>query len=92
MVIIAGETGLMNYRNALGYSKWIDDFEGEQLPNGQIPAQIPNGGGGYPASGMITTIPKPDSAPPGTVHMSSYLGICTCIAGTRGYSNATGKA
>lgn len=44
---IAGETGLLNYANAAAYSKWIDDFAGEQRDDGEVPAQVPNGGGGY---------------------------------------------
>ncbi|MFC1552558.1 glycoside hydrolase family 78 protein [Candidatus Latescibacterota bacterium] len=44
---IAGETGLLNFANAAGYNKWIDDFTGEQREDGEVPAQIPNGGGGY---------------------------------------------
>jgi alpha-L-rhamnosidase len=43
---LAVETGLMNFRSATFYSKWLDDFADAQRPEGGVPVLVPNGGWG----------------------------------------------
>jgi len=44
---LAAELGLLNYRSASAYAKWLDDFRDEQRPNGELPGIIPTSGWGY---------------------------------------------
>ena len=43
---LACETGLMNFRSATFYSKWLDDFADAQRPEGGVPVIVPTGGWG----------------------------------------------
>ena len=44
---LAAEQGLLNYRSAAAYAKWIDDFDDEQRESGELPCIIPTSGDGY---------------------------------------------
>ena len=41
------EMGLMNFRAASAYAKWMNDFKDEQSKNGDYAAIIPTSGWGY---------------------------------------------
>lgn len=43
---LAAESGLMNFRSATFYSKWLDDFADAQRADGGLPVLVPNGGWG----------------------------------------------
>jgi alpha-L-rhamnosidase len=44
---LAAETGLLNYRAAPAYLKWLNDIADAQRPSGQLPGIVPSGGWGY---------------------------------------------
>lgn len=44
---LAAETGLYNYDTASSYTKWIQDIQDEQKPEGEIPGIVPTAGWGY---------------------------------------------
>lgn len=41
---LAAEAGLMNFRSASFYAKWLDDLADVQLPDGRLSPIVPNGG------------------------------------------------
>ena len=43
---MAVEAGLLNFKSAAFYSKWMDDFADAQRPDGGVPVLVPNGGWG----------------------------------------------
>ncbi|MGI4787323.1 MAG: family 78 glycoside hydrolase catalytic domain [Janthinobacterium lividum] len=43
---LAAEAGLMNFRSASFYTKWLDDFDDTQRPDGQVSLIVPSGGWG----------------------------------------------
>ncbi len=44
---LATEQGLLNWDNAAGYLKWLDDLMDEQREDGALPGIVPTGGWGY---------------------------------------------
>ncbi|MDH4202828.1 MAG: family 78 glycoside hydrolase catalytic domain [Phycisphaerae bacterium] len=44
---LAAETGLMNFRSAAAYAKWMNDLKDEQRSDGSYAAIIPTSGWGY---------------------------------------------
>ena len=44
---LAAEMGLFNFYQAASYTKWLNDFEDEQQPDGTLPGIIPTSGWGY---------------------------------------------
>jgi alpha-L-rhamnosidase len=43
---LAAEAGLMNFRSAAFYAKWLDDIEDNQLPDGRVGVIVPSAGWG----------------------------------------------
>ena len=43
---LAAEAGLMNFRSATFYTKWLDDLRDNQLPDGRIGVVVPSAGWG----------------------------------------------
>lgn len=46
---LAAEAGLMNFKSASFYTKWLDDFADDQQPDGRVSVIVPSGGWGYGA-------------------------------------------
>jgi len=44
---LAAEQGLLNYKPAPVYTKWINDLGDEQRPSGELPGIVPTSGWGY---------------------------------------------
>lgn len=44
---IACELGLLNFDEAAVYTKWMNDLDDEQRPNGELPGIVPTSGWGY---------------------------------------------
>ncbi len=44
---LAAEAGLFNFQSAAGYTKWLQDIEDEQRPDGSLPGIVPTSGWGY---------------------------------------------
>ncbi|MDD3928084.1 MAG: family 78 glycoside hydrolase catalytic domain, partial [bacterium] len=44
---LAAEEGIYNFDMATTYAKWMEDFQDEQQPGGELPGIVPTGGWGY---------------------------------------------
>ena len=44
---VACEFGLLNFDGAAAYTKWMQDLQDEQQPDGRLPGIVPTGGWGY---------------------------------------------
>jgi alpha-L-rhamnosidase len=50
---LVSETGMMNFNAATFYTKWLDDFSDNQLPDGRRSVIIPTGGWGHTYGGFL---------------------------------------
>lgn len=44
---LATQTGIYNFMPAAVYSEWLNAFDDEQLPSGELPNKVPTSGSGY---------------------------------------------
>lgn len=61
---LAAQTGLMNFKSASFYTKWLDDLADAQRADGGLPVIVPTGGWGNGQGASIPITPPWDAAYP----------------------------